>query len=109
MTKRFPTADERWPRNGQVANMKKRIKILKNSDDGFFIAEEDMKMRGFGDIIGFQQSGEKFFKIADPVNHADLFVYAENFLKKIENENLDKFNFLIKLHDKAEIIYSKND
>ena len=89
-------------------NSVQRIKILKKSSDGFFIAEEDMKMRGFGDIIGFQQSGEKFFKIADPVNHADLFIYAENYLKKIENENLDKFDFLIKLHDKAEIIYSKN-
>ena len=68
-----------------------------------------MKMRGFGDIIGYQQSGEKFFKIADPINHSDLFVYAENYLKKIENENLDKFDFLVKLHDRAEIIYSKND
>ncbi len=90
-------------------NSIQRIKILKKSSDGFFIAEEDMKMRGFGDIIGFQQSGEKFFKIADPINHADLFNYAERYLKEIENENLDKFNFLIKLHDKAEVIYSKND
>ena len=90
-------------------NSIQRIKILKKSSDGFFIAEEDMKMRGFGDIIGYQQSGEKFFKIADPVNHSDLFLFAENYLKKIENENLDKFDFLVKLHDRAEIIYSKND
>ena len=65
-------------------------------------------MRGFGDIIGYQQSGEKFFKIADPVNHNDLFIYAETYLKQIENEKLDKFDFLVKLHDKAEIIYSKD-
>ena len=90
-------------------NSIQRIKILKKSSDGFFIAEEDMKMRGFGDIIGYQQSGEKFFKIADPINHEDLFIFAENYLKKIENENLDKFDFLVKLHDRAEIIYSKND
>ncbi len=90
-------------------NSVQRIRILKKSSDGFFIAEEDMKMRGFGDIIGYQQSGEKFFKIADPVNHNDLFIYAENYIKKIENENLDRFDFLVKLHDKAEIIYSKND
>ena len=90
-------------------NSIQRIKILKKSSDGFLIAEEDMKMRGFGDIIGFQQSGEKFFKIADPINHADLFVYAENYLEKIENDNLEKFDFLIKLYDKAEIIYAKND
>ena len=90
-------------------NSIQRIKILKKSSDGFFIAEEDMKMRGFGDIIGYQQSGEKFFKIADPVNHSDLFMYAEQYINEIENKNLDKFNFLIKLHDKAEIIYAKND
>jgi len=65
-------------------------------------------MRGFGDIIGYQQSGEKFFKIADPVNHNDLFIFAESYLKDIEKESLEKFDFLVKLHDKAEIIYSKN-
>ncbi len=90
-------------------NSIQRIKILKKSSDGFFIAEEDMKMRGFGDIIGYQQSGSKFFRIADPINHSDLFIYAESYLKKIENENLDKFDFLVKLHDRAEIIYSKDD
>ena len=90
-------------------NSVQRIKILKKSSDGFFIAEEDMKMRGFGDIIGYQQSGEKFFKIADPLTHSDLFLFAERYLKNIENDNLSKFDFLVKLHDKAEIIYSKND
>ena len=90
-------------------NSIQRITILKKSSDGFFIADEDMKMRGFGDIIGYQQSGEKFFKVADPINHSDLFIYAEKYLKKIENKNLDRFDFLIKLHDRAEIIYSKND
>ena len=81
---------------------------MKKSSDGFFIAEEDLKMRGFGDIIGYQQSGEKFFKIADPINHNDLFIFAESYLKEIEKENLEEFDFLVKLHDKAEIIYSKN-
>ena len=89
-------------------NSIQRIKILKSSNDGFFIAEEDMKMRGFGDIIGYQQSGEKYFKIADPVDHSDLFLFAEKYIKIIENQNLDKYDFLIKLYDKAEIIYSKN-
>ena len=89
-------------------NSIRRIKILKSSNDGFFIAEEDMKMRGFGDIIGYQQSGEKYFKIADPVDHSDLFLFAEKYIRIIENQNLDKYDFLIKLYDKAEVIYSKN-
>ena len=86
-------------------NAIKRIKILKQSDDGFFIAEEDLKLRGFGDLIGFQQSGLKNFRFADPVIHHDLFKLAENYTKKIENEvNERKYTFLLKFFDKAEII-----
>ena len=64
-----------------------------------------MKLRGFGDMIGFQQSGVKFFRIADPIHHEDLFKLAENGIKKIENFNQEnKYNFLLKLFDKADII-----
>ena len=42
-------------------NAKKKIKILKDTNDGFLISEEDMKLRGFGDILGFKQSGVKNF------------------------------------------------
>ena len=38
-------------------NAKKRINILKQNNDGFLISEEDMKIRGFGDLLGFKQSG----------------------------------------------------
>ena len=84
----------------------KRIKILKSTDDGFLIAEEDMNLRGYGDISGFQQSGMKYFKIADPVHHEDLFKIAEQNIKKIDQNTFDtkKYNFLLKLFDKAEII-----
>ena len=91
-------------------NAIQRIKILKSSDDGFLIAEEDMRLRGYGDIIGFQQSGIKYFKIADPVNHEDIFKEAELHIKFLENNNvnLEKYNFLLKLFDKADIINSNN-
>jgi len=87
-------------------NAVKRIKILKLSDDGFFIAEEDMKLRGYGDIIGFQQSGVKYFKIADPIIHEDLFIEAKRLIDKIKvnEQNIDKFKFLLKLFDRAEVI-----
>ena len=42
-------------KDGLSKNAIKRLKILKSSDDGFFIAEEDLKLRGFGDLIGYQQ------------------------------------------------------
>ena len=87
-------------------NAKKRIGILKDSNDGFKISEEDMKLRGFGDILGFKQSGIKNFKLADPVHNHDLFILAEKEIKRIENNNEDisKFKPLIKLYDRADII-----
>jgi len=92
-------------KEGLSKNAIKRIKILKESDDGFFIAEEDLKLRGFGDLIGYQQSGIKNFRFADPVHHEDLFKLAEEFVRTIEGEiNPNKYSFLLKLFDKAEII-----
>ncbi len=87
-------------------NAKKRINILKNSNDGFIISEEDLKIRGFGDILGFKQSGIKNFKLADPIHNKDLFVLAEKEIQRIEksNEDLSKFKSLIKLYDRADII-----
>jgi len=87
-------------------NAKKRINILKETNDGFVISEEDMKIRGFGDILGFKQSGVKNFKLADPIQNSDLFELAEKEIKRIEleNENLSKFKPLIKLYDRADII-----
>ncbi len=87
-------------------NAKKRINILKQNNDGFLISEEDMKIRGFGDILGFKQSGIKNFKLADPIHNSDLFLLAEKEIKRIENTNKDisKFKPLIKLYDRADII-----
>ncbi len=97
-------------KEGLSKNAIKRIKILKNSDDGFYIAEEDMRLRGFGDIIGFQQSGIKNFRFADPVVHEDLFILAEKYIKNNSiNVNEEKFTFLLKLFDKAEIINQRID
>ncbi len=87
-------------------NAKKRIKILKNTNDGFIISEEDMKIRGFGDILGFKQSGIKNFKLADPIHNHDLFLLAEKEIRRIEknNEDIKKFKPLIKMYDRADII-----
>ncbi len=92
-------------KEGLSKNAIKRIKILKESDDGFHIADEDMRLRGFGDIAGYQQSGIKNFRFADPVIHEELFLLAENYIKKINFDvNESKFIFLLKLFDKADII-----
>ena len=87
-------------------NAKKRLNILKNTNDGFKISEEDLKIRGYGDILGFKQSGLKTFKLADPILNENLFILAEKEIKRIENNNEDisKFKTLMKLYDQADII-----
>ena len=87
-------------------NAKKRLKILKSTNDGFVVAEEDLVLRGHGDILGFQQSGLKSFRFADPVHHKDLFYLAEQNIERIDIKDLKKYENLLKLHDKAEIINS---
>ena len=93
-------------KNQLSQNARKRIQILKLSDDGFYIAEEDMKLRGYGDIIGFKQSGIKLFKIADPVHHEDLFKLAEKNINNLNDEELNssKYNILLKLFDKVDLV-----
>ena len=85
-------------------NAKKRLKILKKTNDGFLIANEDLKIRGHGDILGYQQSGIKNFKFADPIHHKDLFILAEKELNKINTDSFSRFDKLLKFYDKAEII-----
>ena len=87
-------------------NAKKRINILKETNDGFKISEEDMKLRGYGDLLGFKQSGLQSFRLADPVLHEDLFFLAENEIKRIEfeNQNIENYLPLIKMYDRADII-----
>ena len=87
-------------------NAKKRINILKNTNDGFKISDEDMKLRGYGDLLGFKQSGLQTFRLADPVLNEDLFLLAEKEVKKLElkNQNLNKYTNMLKLYDRADIL-----
>jgi len=87
-------------------NAKKRINILKNTSDGFKISEEDMKLRGYGDLLGFKQSGLQSFRLADPILNEDLFLLAEKEVKKIEleDQSLKKYMTLLKLYDRADIL-----
>ena len=56
--------------------------MLENSNDGFFIASEDLKLRGPGDFFGIRQSGDALFELADIYNHADMLQLAQDMLKK---------------------------
>ncbi len=56
---------------------KERLNILLNSNDGFEIANADMKLRGPGDIFGIRQSGDVLFKIGDIYQDAELIMWAK--------------------------------
>jgi ATP-dependent DNA helicase RecG len=53
-----------------------RIDILRQTDDGFLIAEKDLELRGGGDPLGLKQSGFPAYRLADPVAHRDLIAVA---------------------------------
>ena len=91
-------------KNNLSKSARERLKILRSTNDGFVIAEKDLQLRGFGDILGFQQSGIKNFRFADPLHHKDLFLLAEKEVKKLDKLNFKKFENLLKLYDKADII-----
>ena len=61
---------------GQTA--KARLKTMRETDDGFVIAEEDLRLRGPGEVLGKRQSGAEEFRMADPAAHADLLAVAHD-------------------------------
>lgn len=82
-------------------NGRKRLNILRESNDGFFIAEEDLKMRGSGELLGTKQSGFPEFKIADLTLDTDLLKIAhknaEIILHNDRKLEIQKYQDLLRL------------
>ncbi|HEX4301256.1 MAG TPA: ATP-dependent DNA helicase RecG [Rhizomicrobium sp.] len=57
---------------------KARLKTMRDTDDGFVIAEEDLRLRGAGELLGTRQSGMPEFRLADLSAHADLLAVARD-------------------------------
>ena len=68
---------------------RERLAVLRESDDGFKIAEADLKLRGAGEVLGIRQSGVPLFKLADVAEHAHLLMRANEEAQKILNEDPD--------------------
>ena len=66
---------------------KKRLEILNKSNDGFFIASEDLKLRGPGDFFGIRQSGDIAFQLADIYQDADVLMKAQEAVKDLLEED----------------------
>jgi len=68
---------------------KARLKTMRETDDGFVIAEEDLRLRGPGDVLGKRQSGLQDFRLADPAAHADLLAVAHDDARLILSRDPD--------------------
>ena len=76
--------------NNKSTNVKKRMDIMCSSNDGFYISEQDFLLRGYGDILGYRQSGEARFKILNIQKDYELLKSA---IKYVDEILRDDFNF----------------
>ena len=68
---------------------KERLDVLYHSNDGFHIANEDLRLRGPGDFFGAAQSGECLFRIADIYANADVLKEAQSAIRYLERRQYD--------------------
>jgi len=80
-------------------NSKQRLHIIKNSDDGFEIAEKDLFLRGSGDILGTNQSGLPKWRFFNPLKDIELVKFAkkscERILQRDDDDGNEQKKFLI--------------
>lgn len=67
----------------------RRLKVIRDSEDGFKISEEDMLMRGAGDLIGTAQSGLPRFRVADMERQAGLMAVAQSDARNLLHDDPD--------------------
>jgi ATP-dependent DNA helicase RecG len=75
------------PPLGEAA--KARLKTLRDTDDGFVIAEEDLRLRGPGELLGTRQSGQVEFRMADLAAHGELLAAARDDAKLMLSRDPD--------------------
>jgi ATP-dependent DNA helicase RecG len=90
---------------------KARLKIMRETDDGFVIAEEDLRLRGAGELLGKRQSGLPEFRVADLAVHADLLAAARDDAKlvltrdaELKSERGEALRVLLYLFERDEAV-----
>lgn len=68
---------------------RERLDVLYHSNDGFHIANEDLRLRGPGDFFGAAQSGDCLFQLADIYEHADILKEAQSAIRYLERRQYD--------------------
>ena len=76
-------------------NSRQRLTVMRETNDGFKIAEKDLKLRGPGDVLGTRQTGIVAFKIADLERDSELMPQAQNCAKSIIHDRPELLNPLL--------------
>lgn len=71
------------------ATARERLSVLRHTDDGFRIAEEDLRLRGAGEVLGTRQSGLPEFHLADLAAHSDLLAAARDDARQVLEQDPD--------------------
>ena len=90
------------PPLGKISS--KRLQVMRDSQDGFYIAEKDLEIRGTGEILGTKQTGSAEFKVANLMRDRKMIPLVQRYAKQIIVENPPLAEALIKrwLNEKAE-------
>ncbi len=88
---------------------KRRLLLLRDTEDGFVIADADFRLRGGGDVLGTKQAGRPGFRLADPVEHEDLLHMAHRDAalliekdRRLESERGRAVRILLRLFGRSE-------
>ena len=88
----------------EVESSIKRLKLVEETNDGFLLAEEDLMIRGPGEIFGEKQTGNQMFKMADIVVDSEILNLANNCANEIIEDkrlfNDPEYKALLELADK---------
>ena len=82
------------PPLGKISS--KRLQVMRDSQDGFYIAEKDLEIRGTGEILGTKQTGMAEFKVADLMRDRKMIPLVQRYAKQIIVENPSLAEALIK-------------
>ncbi len=77
------------------ATGKRRLQTLRNSNDGFYIAEQDLKLRGPGEVLGTRQTGMLQFRIADLERDAELLDAVQDAAQKLLQQEPERAALLV--------------
>lgn len=82
-----------------------RLKVMEESNDGFYISQKDFELRGHGDLFGTRQSGDMHFKIANLKNDYEILVQAKNDSEEyIKNKGYLQSEYYTKITQSLDVV-----